>query len=52
MLASYGYGQDREGTDEKGTDKKLADAVRDFPCLWQVSTRSYNDLKNKINGGQ
>lgn len=30
-------------------DEKLVEAVRDFPCLWQVSSQSYKDLRAKEN---
>ncbi|XP_019850435.1 PREDICTED: transcription factor Adf-1-like [Amphimedon queenslandica] len=28
-------------------DEKLIEAVRDFPCLWQLSTRAYKDIRAK-----
>ena len=30
-------------------DEKLIEAVRLYPCLWQVSSRSYNDVIAKTN---
>ena len=30
-------------------EEKLIEAVRDFPCLWQVSSRCYRDAKAKEN---
>ena len=30
-------------------EEKLVDAVRSFPCLWQVSCRSYKDIRAKEN---
>ena len=30
-------------------DEKLVEAVRDYPCLWQLSSRSYKDLRAKEN---
>ena len=30
-------------------DEKLVEAVRSFPCLWQVSLKSYKDLRAKEN---
>ena len=30
-------------------DEKLVEAVRSFPSLWQVSTKSYKDLRAKEN---
>ena len=30
-------------------EEKLIEAVRDFPCLWQVSSRAYKDLRAKEN---
>ena len=30
-------------------DEKLIEAVRAFPCLWQVSSKSYKDVKAKEN---
>ena len=27
----------------------MIEAVRDFPCLWQVSSRSYKDIRAKEN---
>ncbi|KAL5509869.1 hypothetical protein EMCRGX_G005308 [Ephydatia muelleri] len=30
-------------------DERIIEAVRAFPCLWQVSSRSYKDLKAKEN---
>ena len=33
----------------KMNEEKLIEAVRDFPCLWQVSSRCYRDAKAKEN---
>ena len=30
-------------------DEKLVEAVHSFPCLWQVSSKSYKDLRAKEN---
>ena len=30
-------------------EEKLTEAVRGFPCLWQVSSRAYKDLRAKEN---
>ena len=30
-------------------DEKLIEALRCFPCLWQVSSTSYKDLRAKEN---
>ena len=30
-------------------DEKLVEAVRGFPCLWQVRTKTYKDLTAKEN---
>ena len=30
-------------------DEKLVEAVRSFPCLWQVRTKAYKDLTAKEN---
>ena len=30
-------------------DEKLIEAVRLYPCLWQVSSRSYRDVIAKTN---
>ena len=30
-------------------DEKLIELVRTFPCLWQVSTAAYKDIKAKEN---
>ena len=30
-------------------DERIIEAVQAFPCLWQVSSRSYKDLKAKEN---
>ena len=30
-------------------DEGLIEAVREFPCLWQVSSKSYRDLRAKEN---
>ena len=30
-------------------DEKLIEAVREFPCLWRVSSRAYKDARAKEN---
>lgn len=30
-------------------DEKLIEAVRSFPCLWQVNSRPYRDITAKGN---
>ena len=30
-------------------DEKLIEAVREYPCLWQVTSKSYKDVKAKEN---
>ena len=30
-------------------DEKLVEAVRTFPCLWQVSTKSYKNARAREN---
>ena len=30
-------------------DKKLSEAMREFPCLWRVSSRAYKDARAKEN---
>ena len=30
-------------------EDKLIEAVRDYTCLWQVSSRAYKDLRAKEN---
>ena len=30
-------------------DKKFIEAVRCFPCLWQVSSKSYKDVRTREN---
>ena len=30
-------------------DEKLIEAVREFPCLWRVSSRAYKDVRAKEN---
>ena len=30
-------------------DERIIEAVRAFPCLWQVSSRSYKDLVVKLS---
>ena len=30
-------------------EEKLIESVRGFPCLWQVSAKSYKDIKAKEN---
>ena len=30
-------------------EEKLIESVRTFPCLWEVSNRSYKDLKAREN---
>ena len=30
-------------------DKKLIEAVHYFPCLWQVSSKSYKDARAREN---
>ena len=31
------------------TEEKLIEAVHGFPCLWQISSRAYKDLRAKEN---
>ena len=30
-------------------DERIIEAVREFPCIWQLSNRSYKDLRAKEN---
>ena len=30
-------------------DEKLIEAIRGFPCLWQVSIKAYKDARAKEN---
>ena len=30
-------------------EEKLIEAVRGFPCLWQVTSRAFKDIKAKEN---
>ena len=32
-----------------GMDEKLIEGVRNYSCLWQVSSRCYKDLRAKEN---
>ena len=33
----------------KMDDEKIIEAVRSFPCLWQVTNKSYKDSKAREN---
>ena len=35
--------------DTLALEKKLIELVRTFPCLWQISTLGYRDMKMKEN---
>ena len=38
-----------ELAEKRMEDEQLIEAVREFPCLWQVSSRAYKDLRAKEN---
>ena len=38
-----------ELAEKRMEDEQLIEAVREFPCLWLVSSRAYKDLRAKEN---